>query len=57
LGVSADAEVDLGDYGNYVASVLANEFGFNFGGGIDLKLFEKIVLNGQEKYMLHEYHE
>jgi opacity protein-like surface antigen len=54
LGVSTDAEVDLGGYGYgaYEASASTTNFGFNLGGGIDFALSEKLVLNGQLKYML-----
>jgi outer membrane protein X len=52
LGVSADAEVDLGGYGTYEASASTTNFGFNLGGGVDWKLSEKLVLNGQLKYMI-----
>jgi outer membrane protein X len=38
--------------GAYEASASTTNFGFNLGGGIDFALSEKLVLNGQLKYML-----
>jgi outer membrane protein X len=55
LGVSASAEADLGGwggYGGYEYDASTTDFGFNLGGGIDLKLSEKLVLNAQLKYMI-----
>jgi outer membrane protein X len=50
LGTSSSFESDFVEFGS--ASASANEFGFNFGGGIDFKISDKLVLNGQVKYML-----
>jgi outer membrane protein X len=52
LGTSASADVDLGEWGSYDASASASEFGFNLGGGIDLKLAEKLILNAEAKYKI-----
>ncbi|MDR0429976.1 MAG: porin family protein [Tannerellaceae bacterium] len=44
---------DLGEWGSYGGgSASDSEFGFNLGGGIDLKLTEKLILNAELKYKL-----
>jgi outer membrane protein X len=52
LGTSASAEVDMGEWGSYGGSASTSEFGFNLGGGIDLKLTDKLILNAELKYKL-----
>jgi outer membrane protein X len=62
LGVTSSSEINvpgievpgLGEYGGYSDSVSASasQFGINLGGGEDFKLSEKLVLNGQLKYMI-----
>ncbi|MDR1335400.1 MAG: porin family protein [Tannerella sp.] len=51
LGTSASAKVTVGDKGGSSKSS-ASEFGFNFGGGLDFKLTDNFVLNGELKYRL-----
>lgn len=49
LGCISSMESDLDEY-NYSDS--STEFGVNLGGGIDFKLSETLILNGQIKYFL-----
>jgi opacity protein-like surface antigen len=42
----------MGEWGSYGGSASTSEFGFNLGGGIDLKLTNKLILNAELKYKL-----
>jgi outer membrane protein X len=52
LGTKVSYESDLGELGNYSSSTSVSEFGFNLGGGIDLKLTEALILNAELKYKI-----
>lgn len=52
LGVNSSVDIDMGDFGAVNSSVSSTEFGVNLGGGIDFKLSETLILNGQIKYLL-----
>jgi outer membrane protein X len=52
LGTSASAEINIGEGIEYESGASSTDFGLNVGGGIDFKLTEKLVLNGQVKYMI-----
>jgi outer membrane protein X len=54
LGTSVNVpSFDLGEWGSYGGgSASDSEFGFNLGGGIDLKLTEKLILNAELKYKI-----
>jgi outer membrane protein X len=56
MGITQDTDMDdWGDddgWGDVSSSASTTEFGFNIGGGIDLKLSENLILNGQIKYMI-----
>jgi outer membrane protein X len=51
LNYGYDLDLGLGAYG-IDDSASATDFAFNFGGGIDFKLSEKLILNAELKYKL-----
>jgi outer membrane protein X len=54
LNYGYDYSVDLGGWGSYDGSGSTSDFAFNLGGGIDLKLTDKLILNAELKYKISD---
>ncbi len=52
LGTTVSYDLDLGPFGGYADSASATEFGFNLGGGIDVPVSDKFIINGELKYKI-----
>jgi outer membrane protein X len=55
LGATASIpDIDLGEWGSLGGSVSTSDVAFNFGGGIDYKLTEQLILNAELKYKISD---
>jgi outer membrane protein X len=54
LNYGYDYSVDLGGLGSYGTSGSTSDFAINLGGGIDLKLTDKLIFNAELKYKISD---
>jgi outer membrane protein X len=54
LNYGYDYSVDLGGWGSYGASGSTSDLAVNLGGGIDLKLTDKLIFNAELKYKISD---
>jgi outer membrane protein X len=54
LNYGYDYSIDLGGLGSYGSSDSTSDFAFNLGGGIDLKLTDKLIFNAEVKYKISD---
>jgi outer membrane protein X len=54
LNYGYDYSVDFGELGSYGASGSTSDIAFNLGGGLDLKLTDRLVFNAELKYKISD---
>jgi outer membrane protein X len=54
LNYGYNYSMDLGEWGNYGGDASTSDIAFNLGGGIDLKLTDKLTFNAELKYKISD---